>query len=101
MEVDKNEILDNNSYIELLINHTFSILPTYEEHGKCELIVQKIENLIHRLKGFFSMNDFPLEITMDILSFMNALKDLDEHKAIRCCVLKTCSLLSQLKVVDN
>lgn len=98
---EKFFIQDNNSYIDYLINQTFSILPSYEENGKCELLAQKIENLIHRLNGFFVMNDFDVNVTMDILSFVNALKDLDNHKNVRCCVLKTCSLLSQLKVVDE
>uniref|UniRef100_UPI004056F267 hypothetical protein n=1 Tax=Agathobacter sp. TaxID=2021311 RepID=UPI004056F267 len=94
-------IKDNNSYINMLINQTFSILPLYEENGKCELLTQKINNVYHRLNGFFKMNSFGSDITIDILSFVNKLKDSDSHKEIRFCVLKVCSLLSCLKVVDE
>lgn len=92
-------IQDNNSYIDKLINQTFSILPLYEEYGQCLILSRKIDNLTHRLSGFFKMNDFDVNITIDILSFINELKDSDDHDKIRCCVLKACSLLSRLKVV--
>lgn len=92
-------IKDNNSYINMLINQTFSILPIYEENGQCTILSQKIDNLLHRLSGFFKMNDFDSNTTIDILSFINELKDSDNHEEVRCCVLKVCSLLSRLKVV--
>ena len=92
-------IQDNNSYIDMLINQTFSILPLYEENGHCLILSQKIDNLLHRLSGFFKMNDFDSNTTIDILSFINELKDSDNHEEVRCCVLKVCSLLSRLKVV--
>ena len=93
-------IQDNNSYIDKLIKQTFSVLPLYEENGRCLILEQKIENLFRKLSGFFKMNEFDSNATIDILSFINVLKDSDNHEEIRCCVLKTCSLLSQLKVVD-
>lgn len=92
-------IQDNNSYIDMLINQTFSILPLYEENCQCTILSQKIDNLLHRLSGFFKMNDFDSNTTIDILSFINELKDSDSHEEVRCCVLKVCSLLSRLKVV--
>ena len=92
-------IQDNNSYIDMLINQTFSILPLYEENGQCQILSQKIDNLFHRLSGFFKMKDFDSNTTIDILSFINELKDSDIHEEVRCCVLKVCSLLSRLKVV--
>ena len=94
-------IQDNNSYIDMLINQTFSILPLYEENGQCQILSQKIDNLFHRLSGFFKMKDFDSNTTIDILSFINELKDSDIHEEVRCCVLKACSLLSRLKVVDE
>lgn len=92
---------DINSYIEILINQCFSILPLYEEIGKDKILSQKIDNLLRRLSGFFKMNTFDPNITIDILSFVNKLKDSDNHEEVRCCVLKTCSLLSRLKVVTK
>lgn len=89
----------NNDYIDMLIKQTFSILPLYEENGRCLTLSQKVENLSRRMSGFFKMNDFDSNTTIDILSFLNELKDLDNHREVRCCVLKTCSLLSKLKVV--
>lgn len=90
-----------NSYIETLINQSFSILPLYEENGKCEILTQKIDNIFHRINGFFKINNFDSKITIDILSFASELKDVDSHSDVRCCVLKICSLLSQLKVVTE
>lgn len=92
---------DINSYIEMLINQSFSILPVYEENGKCEILTQKIDNIFHRLSGFFKMNNFDSKTTIDILSFVIELRDVDNHSEVRCCVLKICSLLSQLKVVTE
>ena len=92
-------IQDSNSYIDMLINQTFSILPLYEENGKCSILNHKIDNMLHRTNGFFKMNDFDSNITIDILSFIKELRGSDKHEEIRCCVLKICSLLSQLKVV--
>ena len=40
---------DTNSYIDMLINQCFSILPLYEENGNCKMLTQKIDNLLHRL----------------------------------------------------
>lgn len=94
-------IQDNNSYIDMLINQTFSVLPLYEENGQCLILSQKIENIFYRLSGFFKMNDFNPIVTIDILSFANELKDSDNHEDIRRCVLKICSLLSRLKVVNE
>ena len=94
-------IKNNNSYINMLINQTFSILPLYEENGQCQILSQKIDNLFHRLNGFFKMNEFDSNTTLDILSFINELKDSDNHEEVRCCVLKVCSLLSRLKVVSE
>ena len=101
MENINISISDTNSYIDMLINQCFSILPLYEENGNCKMLIQKIDNLLHRLSGFFKMNTFDSNITIDILSFVNELKDSDSHDEVRCCVLKICSLLSRLKVVNE
>lgn len=101
MENIEISIEDTNSYIDMLINQCFSILPLYEENGNCKMLTQKIDNLLHRLNGFFKINTFDSNITIDILSFVNELKDTDSHEEVRCCVLKICSLLSRLKVVNK
>lgn len=87
------------SYLDLLINQSFSILPLYEEHGICESFINKVDNIIYRMQGFFAINDFDSDITTDILSYANSLKTLYKHNQIRRCVLKICSLLSKLKAV--
>lgn len=86
-------------YLDLLINQSFSILPLYEEHGVCEPLMNKVDNLLYRMQGFFALNNFDSGITTDILSYVNSLKSLNGHSKIRRCVLKICSLLSQLKAV--
>ena len=91
----------NDTYIDTLINQVFSILPLYEESGLSLALTQKIDNIFHKVNGFFEMNEFDSNITIDILSFINELKKCDNHSAVRCCVLKSCSLLSRLKVVDK
>ena len=101
MENIEISIDNTNSYIDMLINQCFSILPLYEENGNCKMLTQKIDNLLHRLNGFFKMNAFNSNITIDILSFVNELKESDKHEEVRCCVLKICSLLSRLKVVNE
>lgn len=88
-----------DSYLDLLINQTFSILPLYEEHGVCQPLLNKTDNLIYRMQGFFAINDFDSDITTNILSYANSLKTLYKHNQIRRCVLKICSLLSKLKAV--
>ena len=101
MQKNEKSYINTNSYIDMLINQCFSILPLYEENGNCKMITQKIDNLLHRLNGFFKMNAFNSNITIDILSFVNELKESDNHEEVRCCVLKICSLLSRLKVVNE
>lgn len=98
--MDNTFINDINSYIDVLINQSFSILPIYEEEGNSEKLKHKIDNISHRLNGFFKMNNFDPRITIDILAFTNELRDSNNHKDVRCCVLKICSLLSRLKVVE-
>lgn len=90
---------DNNSYIDMLINQCYSILPLYEENGRSQILVKKIDNVFNRLNGFFKMNSFNPNVTIDILSFATELKESDSHKDVRRCVLKICALLSRLKVV--
>lgn len=99
---EKFFIQDNNSYIEYLINQTFSILPLYEEYGYCLVLTQKIDNLYRKMNGFFSINEFDPIITIDIISFINELKNTENtHADVRSCVLTSCSLLSSLKVVTE
>lgn len=94
-------INDINAYIDSLINQVFSILPVYEESGYTKSLEQKIFNMSVKLDGFFRLYDFQHTTVIDILSLMNELQATDEHKKIRSCVLKVCSLLTQLKVVDS
>ena len=73
---------DTNSYIDMLINQCFSILPLYEENGNCKMLIQKIDNLLHRLNGFFKMNNFNSNITIDILkALLESYKILDKKKS--------------------
>lgn len=88
-----------DSYLNLLINQSFSILPLYEELGACDALINKVDNLICRMQGFFTINQFDSGITTDILSYANSLRTMRGHHQIRKCVLKICSLLSRLKVV--
>lgn len=91
---------DINDYIDSLINQTFSILPIYEEFGYTENLSNKIFNLSVKLDGFFQFCEFDKIVIIDILSLINELQNAKNHKQIRSCVLKICSLLGQLKVVD-
>lgn len=93
-----NEI---NQYIDYLTDQVFSILPVFEETGYSESLQKKICNMSAKLDGFFRLYHFTSPYAMDILSLMAELEVVREHKRIRSCVLKTCSLLSQLKVVDE
>ena len=90
-----------NQYIDYLTDQVFSILPVFEETGYSESLQRKICNMGAKLDGFFRLYNFTSPCTMDILSLMAELEVTNEHKRIRSCVLKTCSLLSQLKVVDE
>ena len=87
----------DNSYIDRLINQTFSILPIYEEHGNCEYYENKVNNLFYKMNGFFKLKSFHSDTTTDILSLLNTLKFSNNHKEVRSCVLKICSLLTKLK----
>lgn len=99
----KNEICSSvdgiNSYIDLLIDQCFSILPLYEENGHSKLLVQKINNILHRLIGFFKIYNCDSNVTIDILSLVNTLKDINTHDEVRSCVLRVFSLLSCIKAV--
>ena len=99
MQENNFSLSNTNSYIDKLIDQCFSILPLYEENGNCQILSQKLDNLIYKLNGFFNMNNFDSNITTDILSYANNLKSFNNHVEVRCCVLKICSLLSRLKVV--
>lgn len=92
-------IKENNAYIDVLINQTFSILPLYEEDKNSKFLSQKITNLTYRLNGFFKINDFDTNITIDILALVNELGTFENHAKVRNCVLRVCSLLSRLRVV--
>ena len=91
---------DFNAYIDSLINPTFSIFPIYEESGYTDNLANKIFNLSVKLDGFFHFFAFDKIIMLDILSLVNELQNTKEYKKVRSCVLKICSLLGQMKVVD-
>lgn len=97
VEMSVNDI---NEYIDSLINQTFSILPIYEEFGYTENLSNKIFNLSVKLDGFFQFREFDKIVVIDILSLVNELQNTKNHKRIRSCVLKICSLLGRLKVVN-
>ena len=99
MRENNFSLSNTKSYIDKLIDQCFSMLPLYEENGSCQILFQKLDNLIFKLNGFFNMNNFDSNITTDILSYANNLKSFNNHVEVRCCVLKICSLLSRLKVV--
>lgn len=94
----KNDI---DSYIDSLVNQAFSILPIFEKSGNSDFLSRKIDNLCMRMQGFFELNNFDHSIAIEILSFTNSLKMLHKHSEIRKCVLKICSMLSSLKVVNQ
>ncbi len=97
VEMSVNDI---NEYIDSLINQTFSILPIYEEFGYTENLSNKVFNLSVKLDGFFQFHEFDKIVVIDILSLVNELQNTKNHKRIRSCVLKICSLLGRLKVVN-
>ena len=88
-----------NAYIDVLINRCFSILPLFEENGQCDLLQKNVNNLLYHVDGFFLLNNYNSNITIEIISYINELKYSSEHHQVRSCVLKACSLLSKLKVV--
>ena len=94
-------INDINSYIDILTNQSFSILPLYEENGINKVLIQKINSLNYKLNAFFKANRFDPNITIEILSFANELSNIDNHDEMRYFVLRICSLLSRLKVVEE
>ena len=100
MQKNEESYIDTNSYIDKLINQCFSILPLYEENSNCKILSQKVDNILYKLNGFFNMNNFDTVVIADILSYTNNLKSFKSHREVRCCVLKVCSLLASLKVVD-
>lgn len=90
-----------NEYIDYLIDQVFSILPVFEENGHTKDLERKVSNMGAKLDGFFRLYNFTSPYVMDILSLMAELEVSEDHKKIRSCVLKACSLLTQLKVVDG
>lgn len=90
-----------NEYIDYLIDQVFSILPVFEENGHTKDLERKVSNMGAKLDGFFRLYNFTSPYVMDILSLMAELEVSKDHKKIRSCVLKACSLLTQLKVVDG
>lgn len=96
-----NTIYNDNLYIDRLINQCFSILPLFEENGMDNNLQKKIDNIFHRCKGFFHMNQYESETILNILSILYSLKSMEVHGDIRHNVLKVCNLLSEMKVVVN
>lgn len=85
-------------YIDVLINQVFSLLPTVEKYGfnNKEFIVKQ-KNLCDKIKGFISYGNFDTIATFDIISYVESLAIITDHKTYRSRIFRICSLLSSLK----
>lgn len=90
---------DVNPYIDKLIDQVFSLLPLFEEN-KCDFYKQRAKILNHKINGFLSLYNYDSIITLEILSLLKEIECVKTHYEIRYCVLKICSLLSSIKVVN-
>lgn len=90
-----------NDYLNMLINQVFGILPMFEDNGMSDKLKSRITNVICKTNGFFLMMNFNSRDSLQILSLLHELENAEEHKKVRTCVLRICSLLGKLKVGEE
>lgn len=101
--MDKNNLKKESfiHYIDKLTNNTFSILPIFEEEGFSDNLVTRIKNLKIKMDGFLLWNECDENLRLEIMSLLTKINGDLTHREIRYCVLKICSLLSDLKCGDD
>ena len=98
MNYNKEEL---NLYIDGIISHIFSLLPTYEETGMTEDLKYRIKYVQGQVKSLLdSYNEFPTLIALDLLSYISILSIAESHIELKKAVLKSCCLLGKLKAGD-
>ena len=63
-----------NSYIDNLTGKIFCILPLYEEEGLSESLISRLDNIIMRIDGFFTLINYDSNESIDILSLLSKIK---------------------------
>lgn len=91
-----------NLYIDGIISHMFSILPTYEETGMTDDLKYRIKYVQGQIKALLdSYDDFSALMSLELLSYISILSNIESHIELKKVVLKSCSLLEKLKVGDT
>ncbi len=94
-----------NICIDSIINHVFSILPLYEEHGMTEELCYKINFTATQIHTLFKIcknkNVHSSSYYLEVVSHLQMIKEAKNHADVRKSVLKICSLLSEMKVGDD
>lgn len=95
MNYNKEEL---NLYIDGIISHIFSLLPTYEETGMTDDLKYRIKYVQGQVKSLLdSCEEFSTPIALDLLSYISILSNVETHIELKKTVLKSCCLLNKLK----
>lgn len=90
-----------SNYLDHLINKVFLLLPMFEESGHFESTTDSlnlyIKELIQTICGHANLVKYDNYIVVDVLSHLESLLTITDHRNYRRHVLKTCNLLTKLK----
>ena len=98
MNYNRDEL---NIYIDGIISHIFSLLPTYEETGMTDDLKYRIKYVQGQVKSLLdSYEEFSTPVGLDLISYISILSNIDTHIELKKVVLKSCNLLNKLKAGD-
>lgn len=87
-------------YLDFLINKVFALLPMFEESKSLEKKTDFItyqKSLIQTINGNIQLLKYNSILIPNILSHLQSLLVIDEHRDYRRHIFKVCSLLTSLK----
>lgn len=95
-----------SDYLNTLVNKVFALLPMFEEsfvsNEKAVVFETYQRNLLQTINGNVNLLNYNSQMTLDILSHLQALNNTLNHSDYKRHVFKTCTLLNLLKrEVDN
>ncbi len=98
-EIDTDEL---TNYIDSLINKVFALLPMFEESSLSDdnktYFLSNQDSVITLINGNFALfNNYDSYVSLDIISRLESLKQIEEHSTYKKYIFKICHLLSHLK----
>ncbi|RHG19929.1 hypothetical protein DW272_01605 [Blautia obeum] len=98
MNYNKEEL---DLYINGIISHIFALLPTYEETGMTDDLKYRIKYVQGQVKTLLdSYDDFSIQTSLELLSYMSILSNIESHIELKKAVFRSCALLGELKAGD-